>query len=210
MLPSTAGQATFVVSPLGCPTTEPANCTQTRGGTFNSSKSESWRSVGNYTLGLEQNLGYKETAAYGFDTLALGFSGDIGSSALQSQVIASIGTDDYYVGIFGLGHQPYNFTNFSDPHPSFLTTMRSKNLIPSLSWAYTAGARYREYNPLFYHDLILPHAKLEDCLRPLQPSSSRSGIMVDTKALLPTTTMRKRESWCPRLLVSNDYQPMLA
>ncbi|KAK0513754.1 hypothetical protein JMJ35_003476 [Cladonia borealis] len=143
VLPSTAGQATFVVSPLGCPATEPANCTQTRGETFDSSNSKSWKSIGNYTLGLEQNLGYNEIATYGFDALALGLSDATGSSTLQSQVIADIETDDYYIGIFGLGHQPYNFTNFQDPHPSFLTTMRSKNWIPSLSWAYTAGAQYR-------------------------------------------------------------------
>ena len=144
VLPSTAGQATFVVGPLGCPATQPANCTQTRGGTFDSSKSKSWKSIGNYTLGLEQNLGYNETATYGFDALALGLSDATGSSTLQTQVIADIETDDYYMGIFGLGHQPYNFTNFQDPHPSFLTTMRSKNWIPSLSWAYTAGAQYRK------------------------------------------------------------------
>ena len=153
VLPSTAGQATFVVSPLGCPATEPANCTQTRGGTFDKSKSKSWKSIGNYTLGLEQNLGYNETATYGFDALALGLSDAIGSSTLQSQVIADIETNDYYMGIFGLGHQPYNFTNFQDPQPSFLTTMRNKNLIPSLSWAYTAGAKYRE--SIVSHSLLL-------------------------------------------------------
>lgn len=144
VLPSTAGAATFVVSPLGCPATEPANCTQTRGGTFDSSKSKSWKTIGNYSLGLEQNLGYNELSTYGFDALALGLTEAIGSSTLQSQVIADIETDDYYMGIFGLSNQPYNFTNFQDPHPSFLTTMRNKNWIPSLSWAYTAGAKYRK------------------------------------------------------------------
>ena len=144
VLPSTAGQATFVVSPLGCPATEPANCSQTRGETFDSSRSKSWKTIGNYSLGLEQNLNYNEIATYGSDALALGISDAIGSSTLQSQVIADIETNDYYMGVFGLGHQPSNFTNFADPHPSFLTTMRNKNWIPSLSWAYTAGANYRK------------------------------------------------------------------
>ena len=170
VLPSTAGQATFVVSTLGCPATEPANCTQTRGGTFDSSKSKSWKSIGNYTLGLEQNLGYNETATYGFDALALGLSDAIGSSTLQTQVIADIETDDYYMGIFGLGHQPYNFTNFQDPHPSFLTTMRNKNWIPSLSWAYTAGAKYSK--SIRSHSLSLasiPYAESRAALSSCSP-----------------------------------------
>lgn len=48
-------------------------------------------------------------------------------------------------GISGLNTQPVNFTtlgNFSSP--SFLTTLKSSGLIPSLSWSYTAGAIYRK------------------------------------------------------------------
>lgn len=147
MFPSTAGQATFVVGPLGCQATDNyqafPNCTQTRGELFDTSKSLSWNSLGNYTLSLETNLGYNETAAYGLESIALGFSDANGGPTLQNQTVSDILITDYYVGLFGIGNQPTNFTTQSNPQPSFLTTLRTKNLIPSLSWAYTAGAKYR-------------------------------------------------------------------
>ena len=147
VFPSTAGQGTFVVGPLGCQPSDGTevfpNCTETRGELFDTSKSTSWENLGNYSLGLETNLGYNETAAYGLDSVALGYSDANGGPTLQSQVVSDIITNDYYMGIFGIGHQPTNFTDQSNPQPSFLTSLRSKNLIPSLSWAYTAGAKYR-------------------------------------------------------------------
>lgn len=93
---------------------------------------------------LELNLGYNDTAAYGLETVGLGLSNVSGGPSLDSQVVAAFANDDYYVGMFGIGQQPTNFTSFDNPHPSFLTSLKNEGLIPSLSWAYTAGARYRE------------------------------------------------------------------
>lgn len=98
--------------------------------------------LGNYSLGLEVNLGYDETATYGLDTVALGLTKSTGGPSLESQIVTGIATDDYYMGVFGLGQQGTNLTNFTEPHTSFLSEMKAKNLIPSLSWAYTAGAPY--------------------------------------------------------------------
>lgn len=151
VLPSTAGQETWIVSPQGCPpgkngTSPSSSCGQSRGGLFDTTHSTSWQALGSYTLGLELNLGYDDTAPYGLDTVALGFDKSIGgpTATLDSQVISALATDDYYLGIFGLGHQGTNISNFAEPHPSFLTAMHNKSLIPSLSWAYTAGAPYSE------------------------------------------------------------------
>jgi hypothetical protein len=47
-------------------------------------------------------------------------------------------------GVLGLSTQPVNYStigNFSAP--SLFTSLRSQNLIPSLSWSFTAGAKYR-------------------------------------------------------------------
>lgn len=150
VLPSTAGQETWVVSPQGCPpgrngTSTSSPCSQSRGGLFDSTQSSSWQTLGNYLLGLELNLGYNDTALYGLDTVALGFDNSIGGPTIDSQVISALATDDYYLGVFGLGHQGTNISNFTEPRPSFLTAMRNESLIPSLSWAYTAGAPYREF-----------------------------------------------------------------
>lgn len=150
VLPSTAGQATWVIAPSGCPpsvanTTASPTCSQARGGLFNASQSTSWDVLGNNTLGLGANLGYGDlTALYGLETISLGFSKSIGGPTLDSQVVTALAPAYYYVGLFGLNHQATNLTNFTNPHPSFLRTMKTKNLIPSLSWAYTAGAPYRK------------------------------------------------------------------
>lgn len=164
VLISTAGGNTWVVLPGGCPPntqgiTPSLTCSQSRGEPFDTSRSNSWSILGNYSLGIEVNLGYNEPAAYGLDTVALGFSGATDRPSLHSQVVAGLETNDFYTGLFGLSDQPTNFTASNDssnltgtiPHPSFLTTMKSQNLIPSLSWAYTAGAFYRECIPSSQH-----------------------------------------------------------
>ena len=150
VLPSTAGQETWVVSPQGCPpgrnaTSTSSPCSQSRGGLFDSTQSSSWQILGNYTLELELNLGDNYAALYGLDTVALGFDNSIGGPTIHSQVISALATDTYYLGVFGLGHQGTNISNFTDPRPSFLTAMYNMSLIPSLSWAYTAGAQYRKF-----------------------------------------------------------------
>ncbi|KAL8702990.1 MAG: hypothetical protein Q9201_003827 [Fulgogasparrea decipioides] len=144
VLISTAGQATWVVSSLGCPPGSPASCTKSRGGLFNSNSSRSWTEQGNYSLGLELNLYASDNATYGLDTVALGFTNTTGTPPISNQIVAAITEYEYELGMFGLGPQPTNLTNFSDPHPSFLTTLYNQNLIPSLSWGYTAGAEYQQ------------------------------------------------------------------
>ncbi len=127
-------------------------CAQSRGEIYDYSLSTTWSSLGNYSLGVEDNLGYEAPATYGLDTVALGVSNATGGPILQSQVVAGLESYLYYTGLFGLGNQPSNFTNSNDPnnltdtipYTSFLTTMKLQNLIPSLSWAYTAGATYSE------------------------------------------------------------------
>ena len=151
VLISTAGQATWVVVPQGCSAGAAPACNQARGGLFNYTQSKTWDSKGYYALGLELNFGYNESGYYGLDALALGFSDGSGEASLDSQIVAGIATDDYYVGLFGLGQQPTNLSTFDNSHVSFLTTMRAKGMIPSLSWSYTAGAPYRKS---FFYKMI--------------------------------------------------------
>lgn len=161
VLPSTAGQATWVVSPQGCPpgengTSATLTCNQSRGGLFDATQSSTWRALGDYYLDLEVHLGYDDASApYGLDTVALGFDKSIGGPSLDSQVISALATEDFYIGVFGLGHQGTNISNFTDTRPSFLTAMHNKSLIPSLSWAYTAGALYSESLVYILHSSLL-------------------------------------------------------
>ncbi|KAG8527771.1 uncharacterized protein KY384_007925 [Bacidia gigantensis] len=150
---STAGQATVLVASEGCPpgrpgTTAIPKCEDARGGIFTSSNSSTWKtsSAGNYTLGLEENLGYKDTyATFGLDSVALGPSEALGGPALESQTVAELATDRFYLGSFGLNHQPVNLSDPSNPQQSYLSTLKNQSRIPSLSWSYSAGARYSKW-----------------------------------------------------------------
>lgn len=83
-------------------------------------------------------------AEYGFDNVGIGWQGSSGVTVLDNQVVAGFAVQDFWLGLFGLTPRPINFTDFNDPHPSFVQTLWNKSMIPSLSWSYTAGARYRE------------------------------------------------------------------
>lgn len=100
-------------------------------------------------MGIEANLGYGgDTAAYGLDTVALDLSKSTGTPSLDNQVVGAFANNDYFLGLFGLGAEPTNITNFTDAYPSFLAILKNQSLIPSLSWAYTAGAHYRKWSRL--------------------------------------------------------------
>lgn len=141
VLISTAGTATWVVVPEGCTSDGPSNCDGLRGQEFNVNKSSTWRFNNYYELLLESNLGYTGTGEFGFDTVGLGWQGS-GGPVLDSQVVAGIASQDFWLGSFGLTPRPTNFTDFNDPQQSFMQTLKNKSMIPSLSWAYTAGAPY--------------------------------------------------------------------
>ena len=107
-------------------------------------------------MDLELNLNYSTNADFGLDTVGFGLPGST-LPVLDSQVVAAFQNNvDYYLGLFGLAPFPTNFTTFGNPQPSFITTLKAKNLIPSISWSYTAGAKYRKCSslPVSAHLLI--------------------------------------------------------
>ena len=148
VLPSTAGQATWVVMDGGCQPFS-SECSNERGDTVNLNQSSSRKEIGLFDLGLELNFGRNESGDYGLDSLALGLSNTTGGPALDSQVVVGIETNHYRVGMFGLNEQPTNLSSYTNSYPSFLTSLKTQNLIPSLSWGYTAGACYSKFQPIY-------------------------------------------------------------
>ncbi|OCL08205.1 acid protease [Glonium stellatum] len=151
VLPSTAGQETWVPVPDGCLSSDPSNCGTLRGvypfngqqsTGFQYNQSSTWKLIGLYDLMLEQQLNYTGNGIYGLDTVGLMLQNS-GGLSLTGQVVAGIATKEFYLGIFGLGPKPANFSNFDYPQPSFMHTLKEQDKIPSLSYAYTAGASYR-------------------------------------------------------------------
>ena len=147
VLASTQVASTWVVAPNGCTSSDASNCTQARGGSFDTTKSSSWTSKGAYQLDAEVNLGYTGNSlngTYGFDTLAI--SEVTGPTvSVQHQVFADMITKQFFLGTLGLNAAPINFST-SDPTDSavsLLASLKSQNSIPSQSFGYTAGASYK-------------------------------------------------------------------
>ncbi|KAF2416272.1 acid protease [Tothia fuscella] len=163
VLASTQSSETWVLDPLGCQPSDPTNCPQLRGAQpFNGQQSRgflfnasnTYKQAGVYSLDLEKNLNYTGNGVYGYDVVALnGGNGSADGASLNGQVVASIASKDYFLGMFGLGIRPTSFSSSAASVPSFIQTIRANNLIPSLSYGFTAGAVYR--NKQVFANLVL-------------------------------------------------------
>ncbi len=127
----------------GCTRRDPLNCPELRGRVFQSNASSTWTARGLFELPLiaEASLGYTGNGDFGFDTVTLGLQGS-GGPTLERQVIAGYATKQLYIGMLGITPRGVNFTEFNNPEPSILTSLKSQGKVASNSWAYTAGAYY--------------------------------------------------------------------
>ena len=62
---------------------------------------------------------------------------------MQNQIVAAYTDPDLYLGMLGLSPLSTNFTQTDKDRPSFLSSLKTSNMIPSLSFGYTAGNQYR-------------------------------------------------------------------
>ncbi|KAI7248283.1 acid protease [Hortaea werneckii] len=154
ILPSTATQEFWLPDAQGCAVhspSDPGYCGYLRGAIgnhgenssgFASNGSITWDLIGIYTLDdQEEKLGYGGNGKFGYDTVS--WNGASKPVVLQNQVVGSLPGLEYWLGVIGVGPKPVNFTSFNEPMPSILSQMVDNKTIPSLSWAYTAGASYR-------------------------------------------------------------------
>jgi len=122
-------------------------CAQTRGALFNVNASSTWQDQGLFGLQQEQNLpDYQasyDAGDYGLETMGLGLPGSNDTDE-PKMVVAALATTDYFFGYLGVTMHPTNFSQFNDPHSSYLSALKQSGKIPSLSYGYTAGAPYRE------------------------------------------------------------------
>lgn len=149
VLPSTTLSEIWVPSPEGCQTQDaPSSCGELRGvykdRGFQNNISSTFESIGTFNLVLEPQLSETPGAgAFGYDTVAVQVSNP-GGPSLQHQHFAAMQNRYPMLGVFGLGPESTNSSNFDDPQLSFMTRLREQKFIPSLSYGYTAGAAYRE------------------------------------------------------------------
>lgn len=145
ILPSTASTSTWVIYDQGCPADGPSNCGDSRGGIFNPNNSLTWIPNSIFDLGIETNLDYDVFGDFAFDTVTLGWQGS-GGPTVEHSVVAGLGDTHFsWLGVLGLNPRPTNFSTFpNNPQVSFVQALRNQKSIPSVSWAYTAGASYRK------------------------------------------------------------------
>ncbi|THZ47576.1 acid protease [Aureobasidium pullulans] len=208
LLPGTsanAGTTTWVVREQGCTLQNPqlssTACASSRGGLFKSNDSTSWSTQSLSNSGVfeltteyaESYLGLDGVGAYGFDTLSLGLN--TGLPTLSRALIGGLSTNNYWIGSLGLSRWPFNFSNFDDPQPSLLTTLFNHSQIPSLSWAYTAGAAYRNsYGSLTLGGYDTTRHGLNTSSFPFGPDQAKdllvtlSSITYDTFGSIPLLT----------------------
>ncbi|RVD85483.1 uncharacterized protein DFL_003804 [Arthrobotrys flagrans] len=141
VLPATNWQETWVVDAEACRNIAAEQCYDLRGQTFNVNSSSTWNDQGLFNTDLAKDLGYNAIGNYGLERL--GITNVDSGITFNDQVVVAVDSKEWFLGVFGLGTQPTNFTDFNNPQPSFLTTMYNQGLIPSLSWGYQAGAVYR-------------------------------------------------------------------
>jgi hypothetical protein len=153
VLPSTKSGVTQVVVPDGCQAgIDPSNCAQLRGAEifnaaqnpgFQVSASTSWSSIGQYDVNTEEALNYTAAGLFGFDKVTLGSAADSRSLSMDRQVVAGVAELDYFMGLLPLGQAEQSFSSLGQSIDSLLYQLRNATKIPSLSYAYTAGAKYR-------------------------------------------------------------------
>ncbi|KAF2198751.1 acid protease [Delitschia confertaspora ATCC 74209] len=151
-LVSTKGGETYVIVPEGCFPEDGAHCSSQRGANqfqsanspgFQLNRSSTWSTIGQFSLDLEKKLNYTGQGIYGYDKVALGPASDSSSLSLDHQVVAGVAEMDYYMGYIPLGIQASSFSSLSQPIDSLLMQLWNQSKIPSLSYSYTAGAKYR-------------------------------------------------------------------
>ncbi|OBT73748.1 hypothetical protein VF21_07190 [Pseudogymnoascus sp. 05NY08] len=151
---TTSPETLVVLSKYECSTkvfgTVPAGCASSRGMMFSPNTSSTWIDNGFFGInqggvGLEANLDYTQAADFGTDTVGLGLVAGANGVTLKNQTVGGIASmSPFYLGIFGLGTQPANLSSLGNSTgPTYFTSLRNQNVIPSLSWSYTAGAMYR-------------------------------------------------------------------
>ncbi|MCJ1382778.1 hypothetical protein MMC17_005891 [Xylographa soralifera] len=141
VLISTAISATWVIISAGCPASV-TTCPSGRGGIYTANTSSTWENQGDYELYVEENLDIVGAGIFGNDTVSLAATGS-GGPTLQNQIVGGIAAQQFWLGMFGVNPKPTNFTNFTTEQKSYMTNLKEQDIIPSISFGYTAGNQYR-------------------------------------------------------------------
>ena len=106
-------------------------------------ESSTWSEIGIYHLDLKPDLSFTAKGLYGLENIGLMVQNS-GGPLIENAVVAGVKSKVIWDGLFGLSPKGSNFSEFDNPQPSYITNLKNQNMIPSLSFGYTAGAYYSE------------------------------------------------------------------
>ena len=87
-------------------------------------------------------LGYEAETDLGFETAVFGWPGAVDPPVIQKQLVGDVWEAQiFWIGNLGLNPRPLNLSSQNNEYDAPLTSLRKQNLIPSTTWAYTAGFR---------------------------------------------------------------------
>ena len=134
-----------MVASSSCGASASPNCSSLRGGTFDLLASRSWQENAVFTVENEPVLdSIQFPADFGSDTIAVPVPNQKPTS-LDGQLIASGNTTANLLELGLLGLSPASNSLQNQPQiPSYLSNLRSANLIPGIGYGFTAGASYRK------------------------------------------------------------------
>lgn len=112
---------------------------------FLNNRSSTWDDIGMYALISGNNLRATTGGVgnYGLDTVGLTL--DPTQPTFKDDLVALYRVKKFMVGGLGLGPKPTLFPNVTTEYDGVLQNLKKRNMIPSLTWGYTAGAAYRMF-----------------------------------------------------------------
>ena len=121
---------------------------RTVGGGLSSTKlSITWQGTICYEKGQDQKLGKDiakvEIEDYRSDSTSIDLAG-IGNINVDSRTIATVTEGIFNLGLWGINHRSSHLSPPRNGQVSFLEYLKASGCIPSLSYAYSAGAWYRK------------------------------------------------------------------
>jgi hypothetical protein len=158
LFPATTLPEVYLINPKGCTNSSNTTlidgrpCGDSRGGIFNhNSSGDSYIPDSIYDLGANaafKTYGFtKVPAQIGYDTFKFGWrQRDQNITKVEHTLLAEITAYSYtWLGMLGIDPRPTNLTasgQFLGSQETVLNKLKGASIIPSLSWAYTAGSCY--------------------------------------------------------------------
>lgn len=148
VLPAPSLSLTLAVLEQGCNASEPSTCEADRGDVLHPLDLATWDNItaDNGERYLEVKFPTEEfyfgngvPSAMGVSSLSFADYNE----TLEGQLIAGYVSKTPFIGLLGLrGYEAYP-SNASTSYNSTLQTLKSKSAVSGLTWAYTAGAKYK-------------------------------------------------------------------